>query len=63
MLEHLREEFARFSFPREVQGIESVTAILFNNAGIIGEALLEKDRQVKGCIRAALQLTGGYEIK
>jgi glucokinase len=47
LLEPLKEEFDRFSFPRVSQGVELVAATLGNNAGVIGGAWLAKDRLAK----------------
>jgi glucokinase len=47
LLEPLKEEFARFAFPRVYQGVEIVTATLGINAGVIGGAWLAKDRLAK----------------
>jgi glucokinase len=46
LLEPLKEEFARFSFPRVAQGVEIVTATLGNNAGVIGGAWLAQQRKM-----------------
>jgi glucokinase len=44
LLKPLIEEFALYAFPRVAQGVEIVTAMLGNNAGVIGGAWLVKEK-------------------
>lgn len=43
MLIPLKEQFAKFAFPRVAEGVELVIAKLDNDAGVIGGAWLVKE--------------------